>query len=53
MDRELMAEDEDPDAALAVMLGEAKGSKAWAAICLADAIRHGDYPQGWERIDGR
>jgi hypothetical protein len=39
-----MALDEDPDEALAVIQGRTKGSKAYAAICLADAIRHGDYP---------
>ena len=39
--------DEDPDETLAVIEGRAKGSKAYAAICLADAIRHGDYPEGW------
>jgi hypothetical protein len=46
-DRALQVLDEDPDVALAVILGEHKGSKAWAAICLADAIRHGDYPASW------
>lgn len=51
-DRELMAKDEDPDVALAVILGDVKGCKAWAVICLANAIRHGDYPRGWERLDG-
>lgn len=40
--------DEDPDEALAVILGERKGWKPYAAICLADAIRHGDYPTGWK-----
>jgi len=44
--------DEDPDAALEVIMGRHRGSKAWAAICLADAIRHGDYPQGWRKLDG-
>jgi hypothetical protein len=39
--------DEDPDAALDVILGRHRGSKAYAAICLADAIRNGDYPAGW------
>lgn len=40
--------DEDPDACLAVIKGERKGSKAYAAICLANAIRNGRYPAGWE-----
>jgi hypothetical protein len=39
--------DEDPDEALAVITGQARGCKAYAAICLADAIKHGDYPAGW------
>lgn len=38
-----MALDEDPDAAH-------RGNKAYAAICLADAIRHGDYPEGWRKL---
>lgn len=42
--------DEDPDEALAVIEGRAKGSKAYAVICLAAAIRHGDYPEGWDRL---
>lgn len=42
--------DEDPDEALAVILGQARGSKAYAAICLADAIKHGDYPAGWDKL---
>lgn len=37
--------DEDPDAALAVITGKHRGSKEYALICLADAIRHGDYPK--------
>lgn len=44
MTRPDIALDEDPDEALAVLQGRAKGSKEWAAICLEDAIRHGDYP---------
>jgi hypothetical protein len=43
----LMALDEDPDAALDVITGRHRGNKAYAALCLADAIRHGDYPEGW------
>lgn len=46
-----LALDEDPDAALAVITGQHRGSKAYAVICLADAIRHGDYPSGWRRLD--
>ena len=48
-DPALRALDEDPDEALAVLAGEHRGSKAWAAICLADAIRHGDYPASWSK----
>ena len=33
-------------------IGRHRGSKAYAAICLADAIRHGDYPDGWVMLDG-
>lgn len=51
-DRHLLAPDEDPDAALAVITGQHKGSKAYAAICLAQAIQRGDYPAGWVRLDG-
>jgi hypothetical protein len=40
--------DEDPDEALAVILGKTKGNKAYAVICLADAIKHGDYPAEWD-----
>ena len=39
--------DEDPDLALAVIMGEQRGYRPWACICLADAMRHGDYPAGW------
>jgi len=46
-----LALDEDPDAALEVITGKRRGSKAYAAVCLADAIRHGDYPAGWRRLD--
>jgi len=49
---EKLALDEDPDAALAVITGQHRGSKAYAVICLADAIRHGSYPSGWTRLDG-
>lgn len=45
-----LALDEDPDAALAVITGQRKGSRAYAAICLADAIRNGCYPAGWDRL---
>jgi hypothetical protein len=48
METRLRAPDEDPDAALDVIMGRHRGSKAYAAICLADAIRHGDYPEGWQ-----
>lgn len=44
MDRALMALDEDPDEAVAVLEGRARGDKRWAAICLADALAHGDLP---------
>jgi hypothetical protein len=44
------APDEDPDVALAVIRGERKGDQAYAVICLADCIRHGEYPQGWKGI---
>lgn len=40
--------DEDPDEALAVIEGRAKGSIEWARICLADAAKHGDFPQEFE-----
>jgi hypothetical protein len=50
MENRLMALDEDPDAALAVITGKHRGNKAWAAVCLADAIRHGDYPGDWRRL---
>jgi hypothetical protein len=43
----LMEMDEDPDEALAVILGERRGDKAYAAICLAAAIRRGRYPRAW------
>jgi hypothetical protein len=43
----MMELDEDPNEALAVILGQARGDRAYAVICLADAIRHGDYPACW------
>jgi hypothetical protein len=51
-DKQYLALDEDPDAALAVITGQRKGSKAYAAICLAQAIQRGSYPDGWARLDG-
>ncbi len=50
MDAKLLALDEDPDEALAVIKGAHRGNKAYAAICLADAIRHGDYPEEWRKL---
>jgi hypothetical protein len=50
MERGLMALDDDPDAALDVIMGRHRGNQAYAVICLADAIRHGDYPQGWRHL---
>lgn len=52
-EKQYLALDEDPDAALDVITGQHRGSKAYAAICLAQAIRRGDYPAGWTRLDGR
>jgi hypothetical protein len=49
MDRAVMEPDEDPDEALAVILGETRGNKAYAVICLAGAITRGDFPAGWDR----
>lgn len=46
-DRRLLELDEDPDEALKVILGQAKGWKPYAAICLTQAIQHGDLPAGW------
>lgn len=45
-----LALDEDPDYALAVIEGRRRGSKTFAAVCLADAIRHGYCPSGWESL---
>lgn len=49
-DRAEAALDDDPDEALAVIEGRHKGSQAWAALCLAEAIRCGNYPEGWIRL---
>lgn len=46
-EQSLMEADEDPDVALEVILGERRGHKAYAVICLAQAIRHGRYPRAW------
>jgi len=43
----LLELDEDPDEALAVVTGRARGYRPFAAICLAQAISRGDYPDGW------
>lgn len=52
-EKQYQALDEDPDAALAVVTGRHRGSRAYAVICLAQAIQRGDYPAGWARLDGR
>jgi hypothetical protein len=39
--------DEDPDEALAVITGRARGYKPFAALVLAQAITAGRYPDGW------
>lgn len=39
--------DEDPDEALAVVTGRARGYGPFAALCLAQAITSGRYPDGW------
>jgi hypothetical protein len=43
----LMEADDDPDVALSVILGETRGNKAYAVICLAIAIKRGKYPRAW------
>jgi hypothetical protein len=43
----LLALDDDPDEAVAVLTGNAKGDRAYAAICLRVAIRAGAWPRGW------
>jgi hypothetical protein len=40
--------DEDPGVALEVITGRRRGSRVYALICLADAMRHGSYPAEWE-----
>ena len=43
----LVALDDDPDEAVAVLTGNAMGDRAYAAICLGVAIRAGAWPRGW------
>jgi hypothetical protein len=46
--RGLLAADEDPEEALAVILGGARGDRDYALLCLDMAIRAGTWPRGWE-----
>jgi hypothetical protein len=39
--------DDDPDEAVAVLTGNARGDRAYAALCLRIAIAAGSWPQGW------
>jgi hypothetical protein len=39
--------DDDPDVAVAVLTGNARGDKSYAALCLRIAITAGRWPRGW------
>jgi hypothetical protein len=48
LNREFLAADDDPEEALTVLLGGARGDHIYAALCLDMALRAGVYPRGWE-----
>jgi hypothetical protein len=43
-----LARDDDPDEALTVILGGARGDRDYALLCLSMAIARGTYPRGWD-----
>jgi hypothetical protein len=47
-ERQFLAADDDPEEALTVILGGARGDREYALICLGQAIGRGQYPRGWE-----